>query len=556
MADPPEAQPPGLAKAALALAGIPALAFFALAFATRVDAPTLDDFDAILRFLLRQERSDGVPWLAGFLEPHVDHRMVLTRALAWAQLVLGGRVDFAWLSFFGNALAAGMFALLVSRRGDRATALGVLGVIAASLLWFQPQAYDMVHWPTASIASYAVLAFAALAFVCVAHEGPKALVGAWLCCAAATLCQGNGSVLWPSVLGVLLLRGRLREAAGFAVIALPPIALYAATYRGHSNGAAQLLDPGRWGEIGVHGLQLLGAVAGPFGPAAATALGVGLAAGCIGLGVLGARRVDVRVLGLGLVALGTVAGNAVLRAGLGAEYALSQPRYRISSVLVLLVLQLGAIDLLRERRHARAVALAMCVAALGFSLSSYLAYAPAVKERSESIARGTARWQLTRVGLSHPEPERAGEILRRAIETGVYSIPAEALARLLDGPVAISLPATPSEGFRGRIRRVVADSDFVLVEGQVMRSDAMPAEVFVVLEGGSRPQAVSSRSRAFVGSEGQGGVGFRSVFARPSKDAGDALGLLVVAGDDRVFARTPHSISRATPASEGETPSP
>jgi hypothetical protein len=534
----------------LALAWIPALGFAVLAFATRVDVPVLDDFDAILRFLLRLEQSEGVAWLARFLDPHVDHRIVLTRALAWGQVAIAGRVDFAWLSLCGSGLAAGMFVLLVWRRPSHATQAGALGLVTASLLWFQPQAYDMLHWPTASIASYAVFAFAAAAFVCVGRETPKALAGSWLCCAAATLCQGNGSILWPSVIVVLLVRGRRREAAGFALASLPPVMLYAATYRGHSDGAAQLLDPSRWSEIALHGLQLLGAVAGPLGSVAALALGGVLVAGLLASWFVGGLRLDVRVLGMGLVALGTVGGNAVLRSGLGAEYALSQPRYRVSSVLLLLVLQLGLADLLRGRRGERPIQLAVFAAALGFCMLSYLAYAPAVEVRSQSVARGIARWQLTGEGLSHSEPERAGELLRRAEARGLYRVRPRALEGLLDGPVAVTIPASPTGGLRGRITRVVADADFVLVEGSVAREGSTPGRaVFVVLEGGPAPTAISTRSQDFEGPAGQGHTGFRSVFARPPAHAGDAIGLLAVHEERSALARTSRALSRAASAS-------
>jgi hypothetical protein len=540
---PAQALPLSRAGRALGVAAacVPALGFAALAIATRLDVPVLDDFDAILRFLLRQDERGGARF-ADFFEPHVDHRLVLTRVLAWAQLALAGRVDFAWLSLLGSALAALAFGLLVWRREGAATQAGALALVAASLLWFQPQAYDMLHWPTASIASYGVLAFAAAAFLCVRGATPQALAGAWLCCGAATLCQGNGSVLWPSVALVLLAVGRRREAAGFALAAAPPLALYAFTYRGHSDGAVQLLDPGRWPEMGAHGLQLLGAVAAPFGSAVAMVLGGLLLVGFAGLYLLAPQRLDVRVLGLGLVGLGSVAGNAVLRAGLGAEYALSQPRYRVSSVLFLLVLQLGVADLLRGRRRERSVQLGVVAAALGFALLSYAAYAPEVAARSESVARGMARWQLTGAGLSHSEPARAAALLQRAEVRGLYRTRPHDLTTFLDGPTPVAIPPAPTTGLRGRIARVVADADFVLVEGSVAQS----GEVFVVLEGGVTPMAISTRSRGATGSDGSAITAFRSVFPRPSADAGDAIALLVVDGERAELARTKRVLSRAS----------
>ena len=222
----------------------------------------------------------------------------------------------------------------------------------------------------------------------------------------------------------------------------------------------------------------------------------------------------------------------------------------MTSVLLLLVLQLALADRLRGHRRELGVQGGVLLAAVLFSLTSYAAYTPEVWARAESAARGAARWQLTGRGLSHSQPDRAGALLRRAESRGLYQLPTRELARLLDGPVRRPLPAHPDLQAMAPVVRVVATRDLVLVEGSVVQPErAADRSVYVVLAGGAAPRVMTTRSRAAEDSARPGLTRFRSLFVRPPPEAGDAIALLVVDGERRTLVRTREALSRAIPPS-------
>jgi hypothetical protein len=436
-----------ITRVALAVAvTTPIAAYLALAWSTRVDAPISDDFDALLYFLVRDREAIG--WserFANLLAPHVDHRLVVSRLIALATTFLQGRIDFSVLSGVGNAALLGLFGGLAVQRLRREGAPGLYPLLAFSLLLFQPQGFDVVHWPAASIAGHGVLLLAWATFAALARGGCSGIVGAWLCAVTALYTQGNGVAIFPAAALALCAAGRVRDAGVWALTSVPPLALYALTYQGRSAPSLSWLA--HVPEIAHHFLNFLGAA-----PAFSTAPWAALIAVVL-LGVVAAltaqraARTDFPVYGLILFVLATAAGNACLRAGFGADYALDQPRYRFASILLLALCHLGVWDTLRDRPARRVYAALAVLVALSFSLASWNLYASAVRQHSALAARSLARFTLTGEGPQHPEPSHVADILTRASKLGIYRPDVGRLRRFLDRAVLIG-PRAPTAASR------------------------------------------------------------------------------------------------------------
>jgi hypothetical protein len=506
---------------ALALAvTAPMAAYLALAWATRVDAPISDDFDALLGFLVRDREATAAPErLANLMAPHVDHRLVLSRLVALAAAFLQGRIDFSLLSGIGNLALLGLFAGLATQRLQREGDLGLYPLLAFSLLLFQPQGFDVVHWPTASIAGNGVLLLAWAAFAALARGGRAGIAAAWLCAFAALYTQGNGVAIFPAAALALCAAGRVRDAGAWTLASLPPLALYALTYQGRSLPSLSWLAHAP--EIAHHFLNFLGAAPAFSASPWAALVGLALLGGVAGLTARRAARTDFTGYGLILFVLATAAGNAWLRADLGADYALDQPRYRVASILLVGLCHLGAWDALRNHPARRIYAVVAVLAAFSFSLASWNIHASDVRERSARAARSLARFTLTGVGPRLPDPSRTADLLARASELGIYRPDLEGLGRFLDRAVIVDAPRAATGGVELRLGRVAYDDALVLVEGWASARGADPARVrtYLLVDSGSARRVLTT-TRA-------GPAAFRTLAPRSVAGAG-RLGVLLV----------------------------
>jgi hypothetical protein len=495
--------------------------YFALVWSTRVDVPILDDFDAILGFDQLYAAADScADRLALVVKPHVDHRLALTRITALGVEAIAGHVDFAALSLIGNLGLLVLFIGLATR-----TTGAVL--LSASLLLFQPQASQLLHFPTASIATCWVLAIAFAVFRLLEGDSPGRWACAWVGALAAILTQGNGVVVYPAALAGLWLAGRGRAALRWGALAIPVLLVYAITYQGRSS----VLPPGdriaRTTEMLHYFLNFLGAAPAFSHEWLAAPLGLALCAGFAVLTARGAVRDDPARWTLGLFVILTAAGNAWLRSGLGAGYALDQSRYRVYSTLFLVICLLGASDRIASARRRRVLQGLSLAGSLAFAIASYALFVPEVERDARVAARSVARWSVSGEGLEHPDPLRAGGILRRARREGTYRHDPAALARFLDREVEREVPTRATGRVAFSIDRIAMDDDFAMIEGRATAAGAAPASTraFVVLDGAAGRQVLTTQRI------GRGG--FRLLLPRSAlRPAAASIGLLLV---DREF---------------------
>ena len=219
------------------------------AWSASVDVPYIDDYDALLGFLRMADEAPSVgARLRLLVEQHNEHQMALPRLAALATRGVTGRLDFTTLNLLGTGqlllLLAALFAAF--RRGEPARDR-LLPFAPAALLLVHPQYWMIYHSPTTSLSSVAVVAFAAIAFVCLQRGGAFGLLAAAALGLAATVTLANG--LLVLVLGALvpLLERRLRLALAWLGIAAGLLAfhfLVVAPTPPRADPSALLEDPG------------------------------------------------------------------------------------------------------------------------------------------------------------------------------------------------------------------------------------------------------------------------------------------------------------------------
>ena len=69
-----------------------------------VDIPYLDDYDAILDYLLKFREATGGEKLRSIFLPHNEHIISMTRLVSWVDYGLTGQINIAALVLLGNGL--------------------------------------------------------------------------------------------------------------------------------------------------------------------------------------------------------------------------------------------------------------------------------------------------------------------------------------------------------------------------------------------------------------------------------------------------------------------
>jgi hypothetical protein len=181
----------------------------------------------------------------------------------------------------------------------------------------------------------------------------------------------------------------------------------------------------------AYGLNLIGSAPAFSTPGLSLALGV---AGLLSFGALvwlGHPRKNGVLFTLLCFVLASIAANALARAQLGGpEYPLHSPRYQFFSCVFWAASYLAWIDLCTTRRRTELLLGSAVAASLAFSIASFSVYRGDVERVSQRMQRGMLAWSTRERGLVHPDQRRAGAILRRAIDSGVYTIPIDRLLSL------------------------------------------------------------------------------------------------------------------------------
>ena len=401
----------------LAWLALPFSAYLFLLGRLWFDAPIQDDYQAILGDAMRLADSRGLrEWLQVLFSQHNEHRIVVTRAAAWAFAELTGRIDFRMLVVFGNLSLLAIIALLWVQFRDAASAVLVA---AAGFFLCQLIYYEGALMAMAASSNMVSLAAAMATFYFALRPGRGGLGWSLVFGVLAAGSQANGLFALPIAAISCALRRAWLRAGTLTLASILVWVPYMAWYQlppAHPSMLTALDRP-------LDALRLFLIFVGAFapGPGPATAFGAALLAMLAWLATKGFWRERPSIAAFVLFVLLSAAAGAVSRAGFGVFWA---SRYAVnSSCLVAIVFLLLVVRRTWTPSSSRRLLAAAAVASLALSWVIW-PYASAYSARGRSLAKlpsedpdaRTARY----VGVDFPDYQVATRLLSEAEDRSLY----------------------------------------------------------------------------------------------------------------------------------------
>ncbi len=196
----------------------PIAVFFVYFFALRYDIPWFDEYENIPYFLQQfvdansfGERFDAL------LKPNNEHRVLYARLVVYGQYLLTGGISFQGLMLWGNlGLVVILWLLyrstqtLFSRSSSTrlSTDTALFWLLPVPLMLFTAQNYLLTFTAIYTLQYLAIIMLVMLTFFVLALDRPGAFAGALGLGALATFSMGNGILLWPAGVAMLVIRRR------------------------------------------------------------------------------------------------------------------------------------------------------------------------------------------------------------------------------------------------------------------------------------------------------------------------------------------------------------
>lgn len=165
-----------------------------------VDVPYIDDYDAILEYLLTYEKADGWSKFKSLFLPHSEHILIMTRMAGWVNYALTGHISFRYLLLVGNSLLVLQLGLLYAlfRPSLR---FSPVYFFLVTLIFLNPQYSPTSFWVMALWSNIWVLIPVTLCIFLLTR--PKQWHWAIPLAILAQFSNGNGMMIWP--VGVFIL---------------------------------------------------------------------------------------------------------------------------------------------------------------------------------------------------------------------------------------------------------------------------------------------------------------------------------------------------------------
>lgn len=213
---------------------LPATLFYGVLFHNLVNLPLLDDYDALLEFVnrLAQAKGAGAKFLWLLAAQHNEYKLIWVHGLALAQVELLGHVNFAQLCVVGDiavlVLAFLLWSMFLPEERDLARRLAFF--VPVAWLLFQLGYCDTLNWAMASLQNIWTIVFSLAAIQCVLRPARRAYAGALILYMLAISASGNGFLLLPAGLIVLISRRQWWRCMGWLAVTGVSAAAYAYRY--------------------------------------------------------------------------------------------------------------------------------------------------------------------------------------------------------------------------------------------------------------------------------------------------------------------------------------
>jgi hypothetical protein len=406
----------------------PIIHFIAQVWSYIPNVPLVDDFDSLLHFGNNFQKLDSTQEEAlSFFALHNEHRIVVTRMLSVLITNIFGSVRFDLLIWIGiSFLIATVGFVYLSLDLKQSPLKRVLAMTPLLLFTFQTQPLECFVESTVVVPNSGVLLGAVMTFFYLfKKKGSIAIVLAIFSGLLTLVSQGNGVVLLPVGLFLLLLEKRYKAALIWGSVMILGVGVYFLGYVPHPGHPSALEALPHVMRNILYTIYFIGS-APAFGNQTLAAI-FGISAYCILaiVMVLGYFRRNKVVTGLLLFLLGSIWINALSRSEFGSVYPLTQNRYGLYSALFCGLLCTALFEMVEHfpKWSTMTVRLGTTLLAGVFCISSYAYTLESWKVHNRRMKHGLHSWAKTGTGLAYPWPDRANAILEESVAAGVYKLP-------------------------------------------------------------------------------------------------------------------------------------
>ncbi|MBL0742211.1 hypothetical protein [Chryseolinea lacunae] len=452
-----------------------------------VNAPDLDDYDAVLKFAngFVQEKSIVAKTQSMFAQ-HNEHRIFLDRFFIVVNLVTIGTINFTGLALIGNLFMILMF-LLFARIFKEFVSTNWWLFFPVPLLTFSLESFENFVWAMASMQNVGVVLFAvaSLYFLLRTRE---IVVGDFVIAAIlallATYTSGNGMLTFiVAAIGMVSMKKPLKWILLWGAISVVGVVSYFYGYHsvgGHPDPIATITE--RPDQLISHFFVLLGCIADDL--AISVFLGFVFSVLFIFLilnGVHQRRAVLFFILCFFILSSCLV---SLTRGGFGVGQAMSM-RYRLYSELIVLFFYFLVIVEARLDGYRRIVVGLFFATVAFLYIRSFSQNIPEMRARHDNLAQGVAHFNAGNqiFHLSYPDQIHAHYVLTKSLALGIYKLPSINLSDLERTTVEETLPeeeglvqsAFEIDSTNGQL---FVDSASTFIEGQ----KASDISVYVVIK--------------------------------------------------------------------------
>lgn len=203
---------------------LPVIIYFRVLDLYAINIPKWDDH-ALKMFLLEYiDASTFSKKLTALLKQHNEHRIALTRYIAWIDYSIIGKLNYRHLMLAGNILLLGILfiwgkVLIINKKP-----LYVL--LPLPFLWLTLAHWENMYWGMASIQNFGVVTLVVASIYFLSREQLTAFILSVLLFLAAVATSGNGLIMLPIGSALLFLLKDRKKLIIWHILCIPVAILY------------------------------------------------------------------------------------------------------------------------------------------------------------------------------------------------------------------------------------------------------------------------------------------------------------------------------------------
>ncbi len=402
--------------------------FFYTIWKCAVNIPFTDDYTEILVPINSFSAPGGTAsGLSEIFSAQGYSNAVVMRVAALISFLLMGTVDFKFLILLGHLGLLGLLTVLYHGSGFRRS----LYILPVVLLLFQWQYWEASLEATLALSVPLALFFSFLSILLLQKDSPVRLAASAVCAVLATFSFGNGFLVFPAAVLLLLLQRRYRSAITMLGVFALSLTVYLHNYsleksdKGFGSIFTEPLKAADW-FLTFLGSSLGYASQPGYVPAAlphAVSILVGIVISGFYLYLAVTHYYKRNPVVFAWYTFMLLTALVAVRCRLLDEVP-SASRYQIQSVILVIITFLVIMDLLNDRCR-KVVFPVILLASAMFALSSYQTYFPTTCLHKNRLIFGMSNWltSQTRLISCSKDQDAPNRIMLSAAKAGIYCIP-------------------------------------------------------------------------------------------------------------------------------------